>query len=214
MKIQFCKYISIFLFFFFLSSVNAEEYKEGLHYEVLDKPTPTRNANRIEVVELFWFSCSHCYSFEFYINDWKKKLTKDIDFWKSHVTWNATAKIHARIYYIAQALGIEEEVVAAAFNSIHQEKRFLTGETELEYFFNGFGIDKERYKAIKNSFGIENSINQADRRMRRWEISAVPNIIINGKYKVSPNNKLGINQLLDVVDFLVEKEKQHLIKPL
>ena len=156
MKIKFCKYISIFLFFFFLSSVNAEEYKEGLHYEVLDKPTPTRNANRIEVVELFWFSCSHCYSFEFYIKDWKKKLTKDVDFWKSHITWNTTAKIHARIYYIAQALGIEEEVVAAAFNSIHQEKRFLTGETELEYFFNGFGIDKERYKAIKNSFGIEN----------------------------------------------------------
>jgi len=193
--------------------ITAEEaFKEGVHYEVLDQPTPTSDASKIEVVELFWLSCSHCYSLEFYINDWKKNLPKDVNFWKSHVTWNATAKIHARIYYIALALGLEEEAIAAAFHSIHQERKFLTGESELEYFFRGFGVKKEKYRAIRDSFGIENSLNQANSRMRQWSVSAVPNLIVNGKYKVSPTREIGINQLLKVVDFLIEKERKVLAR--
>jgi len=109
-------------------------------------------------------------------------------------------------------LGVEEEVVAAAFNAIQRERRFLTGNSEIEHFFKGFGVDKEQYLAVSNSFGVNNSIRQADNRMRGWKVAAVPTLIVNGKYKVSATRELGTEKLLDVVDFLIKKEKRYLTK--
>ena len=48
--------------------------------------------------------------------------------------------------------------------------------------------------------------------MRQWSVTAVPNLIVNGKYKVSPTRETGINQLLKIVDFLIEKERRVLIR--
>ena len=84
----------------------------------------------------------------------------------------------------------------------------MTGNSELEYFFRGFGINKERYNSVSTSFGVENSVNQANKRMRQWSITAVPTLIVNGKYKVSANRSLGTEDILDVVNFLIKKERQ------
>jgi thiol:disulfide interchange protein DsbA len=43
--------------------------------------------------------------------------------------------------------------------------------------------------------------------MKEWEITGVPTLIGNGKYKVSASRSIGTNQLLEVVDFLIEKER-------
>lgn len=186
----------------------AEEYSQGKHYEVLSSPLTTRDPSKIEVVEVFWYGCNHCHALESYINKWEKQLAKDVYFKKSPATWNPTLMIHARLFYTAKALGIEEKVTPAAFTAIHRERRFLTGNSELEYFFRGFGINKERYNSVSTSFGVENSVNQANKRMRQWSITAVPTLIVNGKYKVSANRSLGTEDILDVVNFLIKKERQ------
>ena len=184
-----------------------EAFKEGVHYELLDNPSSVRDTNKIEVVEVFWFGCNHCYALESYLNQWKSKNAEDVDFWKSHATWNEFLKTHARMFYTARALGIDQQVVSAAFNTIQNEGRNLTGTTELEYYFNGFGVDKEKYKSVSSSFGVNNAVKQADKRMKDWEITGVPTLIVNGKYKVSASRSIGTNQLLEVVDFLIEKER-------
>ncbi len=86
----------------------------------------------------------------------------------------------------------------------------LTGNTELEYFFKGLGVDRDRYRGVSKSFGVENSIRQADRRMKDWKITGVPTLIVNGKYKVSATREVGTNRILEVVDFLIEKERNSL----
>ena len=48
--------------------------------------------------------------------------------------------------------------------------------------------------------------------MRGWKVAAVPTLIVNGKYKVSATRELGTEKLLDVVDFLIKKEKRYLTK--
>jgi len=182
----------------------------GRHYEILDSPSVTRDPSKVEVVEVFWFGCNHCYALESYILPWKKTLPKDVDYWKSHATWNPTLKIHARLFYSAKALGIEDKIVPGAFTAIQREGRFLTGNSELEYFFKGFGVEKEKYLSVSNSFGVNNAVKQADNRMRQWTITGVPTLIVNGKYKVSGTREVGTDRLLDVVDFLIEKERRFL----
>ena len=204
------KHLAWMFFLLFFSCAQAEEYVAGRHYEILDSPSVTRDPSKVEVVEVFWFGCNHCYALESYIQPWKKTLPKDVDFWKSHATWNPTLKIHARLFYSAKALGIEDKIIPGAFTAIQREGRFLTGNSELEYFFRGFGVEKEKYLSVSNSFGVNNAVKQADNRMRQWTITGVPTLIVNGKYKVSGTREVGTDRLLDVVDFLIEKERRFL----
>ena len=64
------------------------------------------------------------------IRDWKKNLNNDIDFWRVPVTWNPPAKEHAKLFYAAEALGMEE-IIGSAFTSIHLDRKFLTSEREI-----------------------------------------------------------------------------------
>ena len=207
------KHLAWMLLLLFFSCTQAEEFVAGKHYQILDNPTVTRNPSKVEVVEVFWFGCNHCYALESFVQPWKRNLPNDVDFWKSHITWNAQAETHARLFYSAKALGIEEKAVPAAFTSIWREGRNLLGNSEVEYFFKGFGVEKERYLSVSNSFGVNNAVKQADNRMRQWAVTGVPTLIVNGKYKVSGTREIGTSKLLDVVNFLIEKERRFLTRP-
>ena len=163
--------------------------------------------SKIEVAEVFWFGCNHCYALEPYIARWKKDMSSDVAFLKSPATWNEMLKTHANIYYTAKALGIEQQFVPAAFNTIQNEGRMLTGGTELEYYFKGFDIERDKYKAVSTSFGVRNAVDQADKKMKQWQVTGVPSLIVNGKYRVSASRSVRTDQLFDVVDFLIEKER-------
>ena len=135
-----CLVCFMVLMLLFFSCLQAEDFIPGKHYQILKNSVVTRDPTKVEVVEVFWFGCNHCYFLESYIQTWKNVLPKDVDFWKSHATWNNTLKTHARLFYSAKALGIKEQTIPAAFNAIHQEKRYLTGTSELEYFFKSLGF--------------------------------------------------------------------------
>ena len=188
-------------------SIGGDQYRAGVHYEIVDNPTSVRDPSRIEVTEVFWFGCNHCYALEPYIARWKKDMPTDVAFIKSPATWNEMLKTHATIYYTAKALGIEQQFVPAAFNTIQNEGRMLTGNTELEYYFRGFDVNKDKYKAVSTSFGVRNAVDQADKKMKQWKVTGVPSLIVNGKYKVSASRAVRTDQLFEVVDFLIEKER-------
>ena len=126
---------------------SSDKYTEGVHYEVIDNPTTVRDPSKVEVIEVFWFGCNHCYALEPYLARWKKEMPAGVSFSKSPATWNEMLKTHARMYYTAKALGIEQQFIPAAFNTMQNERRMLTGNTELEYFFMGFDIEREKYKS-------------------------------------------------------------------
>lgn len=186
---------------------NGEKFRAGVHYELLDNPTKVRDPSKIEVTEVFWFGCNHCYALEPYIARWKRDIPLDVTFIKSPATWNDMLKTHATIYYTAKALGIEQQFVPAAFNTIQNEGKMLTGNTELEYYFRGFDVQKDRYKAVSTSFGVRNAVDQADKKMKEWKVTGVPSLVVNGKYKVAASRSVRTDELFDVVDFLIDKER-------
>lgn len=186
--------------------VQAQEaYKEGVHYEALKTPVQTQDPTKIEVTEVFWYGCGHCFAFEPMIQQWGKTLQDDVKFVHSPAIWNGPMEVHARAYYVAKALNILDDVHEPIFNALNIEGKRLANEKSLGAFFSDFGVDADTFKKTYNSFGIVSQVKQANARARAYGIQGTPEIIVDGKYRVSSSLAGSQEGMLKVTDFLVEK---------
>lgn len=185
-------------------------FKEGKDYTVLATALPTRDANKIEVIEFFWYGCPHCYKFEPELEAWAAKLPSYVDFWRSPVMWGPVKQIHAQVYYTAESLGVLDkthkpffEVVHAAEEKAQSENVYATPD-EIKAFFKTQGVDGDKFDQIFPSFFVASKLKLADERGRSYGIQGVPTLVVNGKYVVpgsAPNS-------LAIVDYLIAKEKK------
>ena len=195
----------------FSSFGQIEKYVAGTHYTELRAPVNTRDSSKVEVLEAFWYGCSHCFRFEPLIANWEAGMPADVDFVRFPAMWNGLMKIHAQVYYVAEALDALEIVHDPIFNAINVEGNRLQNEKQIGDLFVKHGIDQAAFTAAFNSFGVKTKVNQAEKRMQDYEIRSTPNMIVNGKYLVTTGENVPTQvDMLAVVDFLVEKERSML----
>ena len=189
----------------FCSSAISKDYQEGRHYELIE-PLPTRNPEKIEVIEFFWFGCGHCFSLEQLIKDWKSEVSSEVDVFRLPVVWNAQTKTHAKLFFATETLQVPE-AIQGIFSAIHYNRKMMLSDKEIIPFFQGYGIQEDKYLAATNSFGLKNNLRKAELFAFKYGIKGVPAFIVNGKYKVSATREIGTEDLLDVVNYLIEKEQ-------
>ncbi len=186
-----------------------EKYVAGIHYTLLDNPVRTRDSSKIEVVEAFWYGCPHCFSFEPLVINWEENLPSDVDFIRFPAIFNSLMKLHAQIYFTAENLGMLELVHDAAYEALILERKRLQTESQIEEFFLTTGIAREAFSKSFNSFSVRTKLQQAELRMKEYNLRGTPAMIINGKYSVMTGDAVRTQQeLLNVVDFLVNKERK------
>ncbi len=186
----------------------VERFVDGTHYVTLEVPVNTRDSAKIEVIEAFWYGCSHCFRFEPLVEDWKAKAPADVDFLRFPAMWNGLMKIHAQIYYTAEALDVVDVIHEPVFNAINLEGNRLQNERQIAALFASHGIDEEEFSRAFNSFGVRTRVNQAESRMQDYRIQSTPNVIVNGKYLIATGPDVPTQQMmLEIVDFLVDKER-------
>jgi thiol:disulfide interchange protein DsbA len=192
----------------FSSYGQIEKYVAGTHYTELSAPVNTNDSSKVEVIEAFWYGCSHCFRFEPLIENWEASAGPDVEFNRFPAMWNALMKIHAQVYYAAEALDALDVLHEPVFNAINLEGNRLQNERQIGDLFAEHGISKEDFEASFNSFSVRTKVNQAERRMQDYEIRSTPNMIVNGKYLITTGENVRTQaDMLEVVDFLVEKER-------
>lgn len=190
-----------------VASAQPEKYMAGTNYTVLEKPVRTRDASKVEVVEVFWYGCGHCYHFEPLIKQWHSRQGETVDFWQSPAMWNGPMKTHAQMYFTAQALGVSDKLHDAIFTAMNVENKRMVNPQEIEDFFAGYGVDRAAFNKAFKSFSVTSQVKQAEARARAYKISGTPEMVVNGKYRVDARLAGGQAQMLEVVDFLVAKEQ-------
>lgn len=185
----------------------ADEYIAGTHYEVLPAQVITRDKNKIEVVELFWYGCVHCFHFEPVIGAWKAKLATDVDFHQVPAMWNPTMSLHAQAFYTAKSLGVLDKIHQPFFAYLNVQKKSLKDIDDLADFFAQYGVDRENFRKTFNSFGVTSQLNLADSRARSYRIQGTPEMVINGKYRISSSMSGSQAKMLEVAEFLIAKER-------
>jgi len=189
------------------------QYKEGEHYVRMVPTQPTvGGADKIEVAEFFMYSCSHCYDLEPYINEWAKNKDPGVRFVRIPASWNALVKLHAQLYYTEEVLarngvlqdpeGFRETV----FQEYHQRGNRMTSEAAIQKLFVRFGVSEEDFQSTWGSFEVNQKLRVAADLARRYSITSVPAIVVNGKYRTSASETGTYPRLIEAINELTVRE--------
>ena len=183
-------------------------YDEGIEYLKISPPVATDDSKKVEVVEMFWYGCPHCYHFEPMLLGWIKQLPANVEFKRIPAVFpnRPLWELHARAYYTAELLGVLDKTHEALFDAIHKDHQRLFDEDSLADFYAKYGIDKKLFKETMHSFGVQMKVDRAKELSKRYGIDGVPTLVINGKYRTFASITNGEEGLLKVADFLIEKE--------
>lgn len=186
-------------------------YREGVHYHVLPEPTAVEPSDKIEVTEVFWYGCGHCFQFEPRVLEWKKDLPEDVDFVQLPAMWNRLMEAHARAFYTAKQLGVLEEVNQDIYDALNIDRKRLESAEEVAALFAESGVDKEQVTKVFGSPAATAFLKEADAKARAYQITGTPQLIVGGRYRVEASQAVPQGEMFKVVDFLIGKiraEKQ------
>lgn len=180
-------------------------FAKDTHDEIVPEQV-IQTGGKIKVVEVFWYGCSRCYSFERHIEKWLTEKEDYIEFVRIPGALRENWLPHARAYYVAEKLGVIEKIHRPLFDAIHKEKRKLLDKESLRDFFVEYGVDGGQFDELYHSKGVGLNVKRSYAFGQRYGIRGVPAIIINGKYGTSPSVAGNYDKLIDVINKVAAKE--------
>ncbi|WP_297832135.1 thiol:disulfide interchange protein DsbA/DsbL [Pseudomonas sp.] len=192
---------------FGVSAQAADPIEAGKQYVELSSAVPVSVPGKIEVVEMFWYGCPHCYAFEPVINPWVAKLPADVHFVRIPAMFGGPWDAHGQLFITLDTMGVESKVHAAVFDAIQKGHKRLDKPDDMADFVATQGIDKAKFLETYNSFAVKGKIAQYKELAKKYEISGVPTMIVNGKYRFDLGTAGGPEQALQVADQLIAKER-------
>ena len=189
----------------------------GTNYRVLSPAQPTDvPTGKVEVIEMFWYGCPHCYALDPTIESWRQNKPAYVEFRRVPVMWGEEHRAHAHLFYTLKALGKLDQLHSHVFDEIHQKGNLLfvagdpkaTLQAQLQ-FARANGVSEAEFLSAYNSFGVQNNLQQADDLVRRDRIDAVPTIVIDGKYVTDVEMAGSASKLVQLIDDLAASDKHH-----
>jgi thiol:disulfide interchange protein DsbA len=189
----------------------AQEYTDGKEYLSLKTPQPTSSGEKIEVMEVFYYGCPHCYRLEPFLESWNSSKPGDVVFVRMPAVFGPSWEMLAKAYYTAELLGVTDKIHHALFKAIHQDKKKVGDVAAVQGIFLEQGVSAEVFNNTFNSFDVSVKLNRAKQLAgkppNKYGITGVPTIIVNGKYSTS-GSQAGSNQnIIKVMDYLIAEER-------
>jgi protein dithiol oxidoreductase (disulfide-forming) len=166
--------------------------------------TPEAPANKIEVIELFWYGCGHCHHMEQPLGAWVKKLPSDVVFKRVPGLPQPAWAPMAKTYYAMETLGILEKLHTPLFEAIHTKKVLNPTDEKaaIEWVTKQSGLDRKKVEEAFGSFSTNTNLNRAANIFRASGATGVPTLIINGQFatKSTPG---GNENTLRTADYII-----------
>lgn len=197
----------------------AGKWRPGVNYDPLAPAQPTSVApGKVEVMEVFWLACPHCYELEPYMRRWLKSKPAYVEFVRVPVIWQPVHKAHARLFYTLEALN-RDDLVEKAFETLHQELQNrqppLIGDSDQEtfrlqqQFAVQNGVSASDFATAYNSFAVNADLQRAEEITERYQVQGVPLIAVNGRYTSDVGKAGGEDKLVELINDLAASEHGH-----
>lgn len=181
---------------------------EGQDYTLVEPPVETRSGDKIEVVEVFSYSCSHCAHLQPQLGTWKQTLPADVKFEYLPSAHGGVAEAYARAFYTAETMGALDKTHEALFVALHEERRPISKVDDLVSFYADHGLDKEQFLSTMQSFAVDAKIIEARTRLNSLGVSGTPTLFVDGKYRIMAPREGGFTRMLQITDALIVKARE------
>jgi thiol:disulfide interchange protein DsbA len=172
-------------------------------YIVLNPPVQVETGGKIEVLELFWYGCIHCYNLEPALETWTKKLPADVQFRRMPAIFNQQMARDAAIYYTFEALGVLDKLHRPFFDAIHRDRLRTDNNDALDEWLKKNNVDPKKFGDTLKSFGVQSKTKRAAQLTVAYKIDGTPAMAVNGRYTVSAGDSL-----FSTVDALIDTARK------
>lgn len=184
------------------------QYQDGVDFQTLARPVAVQDPSKIEVAEVFWYGCIHCFNLEPRLNEFASILPDDVSLVKVPAMWAGAMELHARLYFASLALGINEEIHWPVFQAMNEQRNPLGSEDAILDLIEDLGQDRVAFQRAFNSFGVTSQVTRAKSAAAAYGIRGTPEMIVNGKYRISTSMTGSQEKMLLVTAALVDRERQ------
>jgi thiol:disulfide interchange protein DsbA len=182
----------------------------GVNFDNTLQAVSTDQKDKIEITELFWYGCIHCYQMDPMLSDWVKKLPKDVYFKRIPAIPRPDWTPMARAFYAMEALGVGEKLHMSVFDAVHKDRSLNPTDEKaiLLWVTLKSGLDRKKVEDAFNSFSMNASLNKAAQIFKVSGATGVPTLMIDGRYITSSTMAGGNNEALQIADFIINNVRK------
>ena len=198
-----------------LSALTHAQITEGVDYTVLSQPiTPLeKNKNKIEIVEFFSYTCSHCRNLDPIYRKHMKTFAPDIAVRTEQVIWSDAEINLAKISSTVTQTNTKNQLNPAIFKALFDEQINLIDPVTFQNWLKKQpGIDTKKFLDVYNSFTTSSDANRMKDLTNNYGINSTPRLIVDGKYQIAITSNF--QQVMTVLDELIEKVRKEKNIPL
>lgn len=183
-------------------------FVEGTHYKEVRNPSAPSDPSKVEVTEVFWYGCPHCFHLDPYIERWRKSKPADVNFRRLPTSLGRPEGVlHSKAYFTAEQLGILDQFHPAFFATMHEQHVPMMSEASIATVFARFGIGEDKFKKTFDGFAVDSQVRRAEQQVREYGITSVPTVIVGGRWYSTVGMAGSEEEFLKVIDFLVDKAR-------
>ena len=192
------------------TTVMADTPQFGTDFNQTVQAIPSENASKIEVTELFWYGCPHCYVLEPQLSAWVKTLPKDVVFKRVPGLPRPDWAPGAKAFYVMESLGLIDKLHTKFFDALHKQKAFLPNDEKaiIDWITKESGLDRKKVESEFNSFSLNTKLNRAAQIFRASGATGVPSLIIDGRYITSVTMAGGNQEVINVANYIIDNVRK------
>lgn len=203
------KFIKNLLAIFFILA-SAQVFAEpvmGTDYKLIEPAQATRSGNKIEVLEFFFYGCSHCFHLHPDLTAWERKMPKDVEVVLVPTVFNAGWEPMAYTYYALEVLGQNHKLHDDLYDAWNVNNIDLSDESKIAAFVAKHGVDSKKFSEAYHSFSVQSKVTRSKQLTQSYNIRGTPTIIVDGKYLITG---LQPAAAIQVMSALIDKaRKEH-----
>ncbi len=177
----------------------------GKDYDKTAQIIPTETPKKIEVTEIFWYGCIHCYHMDPILDAWVKKLPADVVFKRMPGLPQPAWAPMAKAFYAMEDLKLSAKLHTPLFDAIHKEKSLNPTDelAAIDWMTKKSGLDRQKIEDAFKSFSMNNKLNRAAQTFRASGATGVPSLIIDGQYITSSTMAGSNEEALKTADYII-----------
>ena len=179
----------------------------GKGYTLINPPQPTNTGTKIEVLEFFFYGCSHCFTLHPLLSNWEKKMPKDVELVYVPTIFSNPMEPMARTFYALESLGQIKKLHDALFDAWNVDNIDLSDEARITEFVSKHGVDRKKFGEAYNAFAMQSKVMRSKQMAQSYGIRGTPTLIVDGKYLITGLRPAETMLALDAVIDQARKER-------